>query len=345
MTAVSEPTTTMPRTAPGFAWPAGFDRVPDQPWAHQRVDEFGINYDNVGAHGWYKNLEPIVAQVIAALGQDDIMVDFSAGTGILANRLLGNIKHRVGILNVDASPKFLRVAVENLGHDERTAFRLIQYLKDEKRLQQIDEVVDQPMLDRGADVLTATNAIHLYYDLPQTLQSWTRVLRPGGLVLICSANLHNPSAHAGDWIIDQTVERVNEIAAELVLREPAFEQYRDALQDETRYAAHRKLREKVFVPVRQLDYYLDTFRAEGFDVLHTYDSTIFARVDEWLQLLFTYHDGVLSWVGGSPKVEGEQPTDEALRDRRFLIRYSLERLFSGMSEFPATWTYITARLR
>ena len=39
-------------------------------------------------------------------------------------------------------------------------------------------------------------------------------------------------------------------------------------------------------------------------MLHVFDETITARIDEWYQLLSTYHDGVLSWVGGSEKVEG-----------------------------------------
>jgi SAM-dependent methyltransferase len=326
-------------------WPAGFDRVPDAPWATAPIDEFGLGYDNVGTHGWYKNLEPTISQVLAALSENKVLVDFSAGTGILAKRLLSAIRHDVGILNVDASGKFLRVAVENLGGDERAAFRLLSYLKTEKRLQLIDEVVEQPMLERGADIITATNAIHLYYDLPDTLTSWTRVLNPGGLALICSANMHNPGARRGDWIIDETVAKVNEIVAELVLRDPAFEKYRPALEDPSVTAAHTKLREKVFVPVRPLEYYTDTFSDTGFDVLHVFDSTIFARVDEWYQLLETYHDGVLSWVGGSPKVEGVEPTPEAMCDRLFLIRYALEKLFPNQESFPATWTYLTTRLR
>lgn len=326
-------------------WPSGFDRVPDAPWTRAPVDEFGLGYNNVGSHGWYKNLEPTISQVMAALGENKVLVDFSAGTGILAGRLLAAIKHPVGILNVDASAKFLRVAIENLSDDERTAFRLLSYLKPEKRLQVIDEVLEQPMLDRGADIITATNAIHLYYDLPDTLASWARVLNPGGLALICSANMHNPDARPGDWIIDDTVAKVHELVAELVLREPAFEQYRAALQDPVSVAAHTKLREKVFVPVRPLQYYADTFDSAGFEVLHVFDSTIFARVDEWCQLLETYHDGVLSWVGGSPKVEGTEPTPDALRDRLFLIRYAMDKLFPAQESFPATWTYLTTRLR
>lgn len=326
-------------------WPDGFDRIPDAAWATAPVDSFGLGYDNVGNHSWYKNLEPTISQVLAALGEGKVLVDFSAGTGILAGRLLAAIQHDVGILNIDASAKFLRVAVENLGGDERAAFRLLSYLRPEKRLELIDEVVELPMLERGADIITATNAIHLYYDLPNTLASWTRILKPGGLALICSANMHNPGARAGDWIIDETVAKVNEVVAELVLREPAFEKYRPALENATSLAAHTKLREKVFVPVRPLDYYTDTFRDTGFDVLHAFDSTIFARVDEWYQLLETYHDGVLSWVGGSVKVEGVEPTPEAIRDRLFLIRYALDKLFPVQESFPATWTYLTTRLR
>lgn len=332
------------RDSLGFDWPTNFRRIPDEAWAQRDLDEFGLSYDCVGNHGWYKNLEPVVAQVITALSEGKTMVDFSAGTGILAKRLLSAIRHPVGILNVDASPKFLRVAVENLATDRRAAFRLIRYLKDEKRLQMIDEVVDHSLLDLKVDLITATNAIHLYYDLPQTLRSWARILRRGGLVFVCSANMRNPNAHSGDWIIDETVAKVNEIAADLVMNDPAFAKYRTVLEDSERLATHRKLREKVFVPVRGLDYYVETFRTEGYDVVHTYDATIFARVDEWLQLLYTYHDGVMSWVGGSSKVEGAEPSEEALRDRRFLIRYGLEKLFATQSEFPATWTYLTARL-
>jgi len=108
-------------------------------------------------------------------------------------------------------------------------------------------------------------------------------------------------------------------------------------------ARHTRLREKVFVPVRPLELYLQAFRDAGFTVLHVFEETIFARVDEWYRLLSTYHDGVLSWVGGSEKVEGAPPSAEAVRQRLFLIKYSLERLFPGQDSFPCTWTYLTCR--
>jgi hypothetical protein len=108
-------------------------------------------------------------------------------------------------------------------------------------------------------------------------------------------------------------------------------------------AQHGKLRSKVFVPVRPLDLYVGAFEEAGFSVLHVFDETIAASVDEWYQLLSTYHDGVLSWVGGSQKVEGSAPSEAAVRDRLFLIRYSLDKLFPGQASFPCTWSYLTCR--
>jgi SAM-dependent methyltransferase len=326
-----------------FSWPGAFARIPDDEWTRQPVDEFGLNYDDVGSHGWYKNLEPTVAQLLATLKPGDLLVDYSSGTGILTRRLLERISYPVGILNVDASTKFLRVALESFRDDPRVAFRLLRWLKADKRLQSLDEVAGPDLLDRGADAITSTNAIHLYYDLDETLASWARLLRPGGLAFVCSGNMRNPNARAGEWIIDETVASVNEIAADIVRAEPAFAEYRQTLDDPDLLSRHARLREKVFVPVRPLELYLQAFQDAGFTVLHVFEETIFARIDEWYRLLSTYHDGVLSWVGGSEKVEGTPPSAEAVRQRLFLIRYSLEKLFPGQDSFPCTWTYITCR--
>ena len=326
-----------------FTWPKDFARIPDEEWTRQSVDEFGLKSNDVGGHGWYKNLEPTIAQVLAALAPGDLLVDYSSGTGILTRRLLERVSYPVGILNVDASPKFLRVALESFRGDQRVAFRLLSWLRAAKRLQSLNEVAGPELLARRANAVTSTNAIHLYHDLDETLASWARILRPGGLAFVCSGNMRNPNGRPGEWIIDETVARVNDIAAEVVRTEPAFAEYRDTLGDAALMARHAGLREKVFVPVRPLELYLEAFRDAGFTVLHVFDETIFARVDEWCSLLSTYHDGVLSWVGGSQKVEGMPPSDEAVRQRLFLIKYSLEKLFPGQDSFPCTWTYLTCR--
>lgn len=327
-----------------FQWPDGFDRVPSESWAHSPVDASAINYDKAGGHSWYKNLEPLTAQVLATL-DDGLLIEYSCGTGILADRLQPKLSDLAGVLNVDASAKFLRLAVEKFGNDRRFAFRLLNWLGEESRLQLLDEVTEPGVLDRGADILTSANAIHLYTDLKETILSWHRCMKSGAKVFVGSANIYNPSARPGDLILDETVARINELAAEVVYEDPLFEEHRDALSDSGKMASHEAQRDQVFVPVRRLDTYLDVFSAAGFDVLQVFDQTIFVPASEFCQALSTYHDAVLGWVGGTVKVEGQNATRTALRDRLFLIKYCLEKLSNDNGTFPCSWTYITCRRR
>ena len=110
---------------------------------------------------------------------------------------LGLVKLDCSLKIVDASPKFLRVALSKLGDDERVAYRLIAYVKEERRLQTVQEVVDQSLLERGVDWISSTNAIHLYYDLEDTLRSWKQVLRSGGRAFVQSGNIRNPAFLSG----------------------------------------------------------------------------------------------------------------------------------------------------
>ncbi|MGH2843307.1 MAG: methyltransferase [Solirubrobacteraceae bacterium] len=196
-----------------FEWPQGFQRIPDAPWTDQAIDETALAYDHVDAHGWYSNLEPTVDELAATVRDGDMVMDYSGGTGILLDRIRLRLFERpVGWLIVDASAKFLRVALEKYRDNPRFAARLLEYIKDEQRLQSLDEVLGEAMLARGVDVVVSVNAIHLYPDLGEVVRAWMRVLRPGGRVFINSGNLRNPRAQAGEWILDETVWVINDIA-------------------------------------------------------------------------------------------------------------------------------------
>jgi SAM-dependent methyltransferase len=326
-------------------WPVGFTRIPDEDWASAPLAESAVNYDNTGDHGWNRNLDPTVAQALSVLDENKRLLDYSCGTAILAERILREIDYPVGVLNVDASAKFLRVAVDKFGHDERVAFRLLDRVAGEQRLRRLDEVADAELIDCGIDVVTSTNAIHLYHDLAETFGTWRQVLRPGGLALICSGNVHNPARGPDEWIIDETVASINEIAATTVATEPLFARYRESLADSSRMAAHKAFRDKVFIAVRPLEQYLDALSGAGFRVLNVFERTVPVSIRDWAEALASYHDAVLGWVGGTRRVEGEPPSDSAVRDRLFLIHHSLQRLFGHDETFPASWTYITCRRR
>ena len=322
-----------------FAW-AGLERIPDDDWVSQPVDAFGLHYDTVENHGWYRNLDLTVQQLAADLREGQILIDYSGGTGILLERLRAAIGDRpVGMLIVDSSPKFLRVALDRFRADERVAFRRIRYLKDERRLQYVDEVLPAGF---AADALASTNAIHLYDRLEETLRAWTRVLRPGARVRINSGNIRNPRAAEDEWIIDDTVFPVHEAAVEIVRSDERYASYRPVLDDEARLRAYLDYRDRVFLPPRPLEHYLDGLRAAGFGIAEVAERTIEAEVEEWYEFLATYADAVLGWVGGSVKVDGQDASAEAAADRLRLLRESLGAVFGGRPTFRCCWTYVTA---
>jgi SAM-dependent methyltransferase len=334
---------TSPERSGEFQWPAGFARIPDEEWTRQDVDSFGLAYDTVEHHGWYRNLDPTVEDLTRSLRDGDLLVDYSGGTGILLDRLkLRMFDRRVGMLIVDSSAKFLRVALEKFRDDPLVGVRLLRYLKDEKRLLLLDEVLGPEVVGRGVDAIVSTNAIHLYYDLHDTLASWVRTLRPGGSVFINSGNIRNPRARPNEWILDETVWVIDEVAEGLVRTDARYAAYRDALDDEERIAAHRAHRDRVFITPRPLQYYLETLEAAGLHVKDVHEETIEASVDDWFELMSTYHDAVLGWVGGTEKVDGRPPSAEAVDDRLALIRHSMDILFGGRKDFRACWTYIKA---
>ena len=343
---VSRPVTTHHRRpVQPFKWPKGFQRIPGDDWVSRPVDAFGQSYDKVDAHGWYRNLDPSVEQLAAALKDGQLLVDYSGGTGILLDRLRLRIFDRqVGMLIVDSSPKFLRVALERFHDDARVALRLLRYLKEEKRLEALDEVIG-PELCGKVDVVASTNAIHLYTDLPGTLAGWRRVLRPGGRIYINSGNIRNPEAKPGEWILDETVYVVHELATGLVRTDPRFQVYRGVLDDPERVKSHLEYRDRVFVAPRPLEYYTSELEKAGFQIDDVSRATITADVDEWYEFLKTYHEAVLGWIGGSLKIEGKPPSDKAVDDRVAVIREAMAVIFGGRKTFRCCWTYITGTAR
>lgn len=322
-----------------FAWPAGFARVPDEPWTRAAVSELAEKYDSVERHGWYANLDPTVRDLVDGLREGDVLVDYSGGTGILLGRLLEAAgPFPFGAIDVDASPKFLRLALEKLGAEPRVAFRLLEWRKEAKALAPLDEALGPAMATRGVDAVVSANAMHLYPDLEPTFRAWRRCLRPSGRALAQSGNVRVPEADG--WIIDDTVAAVAQEARRIVEEDERFARHRDALRDPARLAQHDAFRRRVFVPPRALSTYVEAFETSGFRVEDVRTRRIRARSDEWLEFLQVYDEAVLGWVGGTEKIEGRAASPADRRDRLDLMALALDRALRGRGTFDATWTYL-----
>jgi len=229
----------------------GVARVPDEDWTRQPVDTFGLRYDTVENHGWYRNLDPTVEDLARHLDDGDVLIDYSGGTGILLDRLKLRIFDRqVGVLIADSSPKFLRVALDKFGDDERVAFRLLRWLKEKSRLEYLEEVLGPDLVARGVDALASTNAIHLYLDLPETLGLLGPRAQAGRASCSCSratSATRRPGRASGSST--RPCGPSTRVAMGLVRNDPRYAAYRPALDDETRLAAHVAYRDRVFLPV------------------------------------------------------------------------------------------------
>jgi SAM-dependent methyltransferase len=327
--------------ADSFAWPRGFQRVPDEEWTTAALDPLGQKYAAMAAHRWYANLDLTREQLSRTLQPGQILVDYSGGTGILGGQLIEETRD-VGVLVVDASPRFLRVALGQLGHDPRVGFRLLHTVGDQRRLQWLDEAIGPVLAERGVDALVSTNAVHLYHDLVDTFRGWARVLRPNARVFVQSGDIRNPEGRPGEWLISEVVEKVREVAREIAVEDPRYAAYRSVLADDERMARYDALWRRVFLPIRPVSEYRDALACAGFQLEETITRTIDVGVLEWYEATSVYPD-LLAWVGGSPKVDGRPPTPEAMQDRLSLLKQSFLRLFPNRDAYQSTWTYLSAR--
>lgn len=339
----SEATTVGARFEHDNGWPAGVVRIPEEDWARNTVDESALKYDNHKDNIFGATWDPVIAQVLSVLDDNKIMVDYSCGTGQFTERLLRHFTGAIRILNVDASPRYMRIAVDRFKDDHRVALRLLGKDRDSGKLERFDTVAKELVEEPGVDVLTSTNAIHLYPDLQDTLESWYRVLRPGGLVIFTTGDMINSSGVASNWSLHDAVGTVNDLAREVIEKEPMFKKYRDKIDDSDTLEEYASLRKRVYPSPKPIDLYLKLLSDAGIPAQYHFERTINVSAEDMIDALAPYHDIVLGWVGGSKKVEGYPPTRESVRDRMFLIRYCIEKLYACREYYQFGWKYFTCK--
>lgn len=324
-------------------WPKGFERIPDEDWLKKPVDDSAIRYDKHGSNAFRKSWDPTIAQVLSVLDDKHVILDYSCGTGIFTERLFEYVQHPTRVLNVDVSPRYLRLVAKKFEVDERVALRLLQRTGTNGQFQALDQVMGEDLLDRGIDILTSTNAVHLYPNLSETFESWSRVLRRGALVLVSTGDMGNPEKREDGWRLHDTVEVINALAQEAVSTEPEFQRYRHLIDDDSLMSAYKEMRSRVYPAIKSISLYLEKLSDAGLKPVHSFEEQVELSLEDFVDGLLPYHEVVLGWVGGTQKIEGVTPAAESLRDRLLLIRYCAAKLYVQRKRLHGPWTYITCR--
>lgn len=315
------------------------ERIVDDSFLKSEVTEFALGYDKVKNHTWYDNLNYMVDLSKKYFNDDDFIMDYSCGTGIFPERLLKSTVSCPKILMMDTSPKYLKLSYDKFGNNYKFFFRLMKYLKEENRLQTIDETMGKEYKEL-LDGIVCTNAIHLYPTISDTIKSWDNLLVKGGKLLINSGNIFNPSMDGESKLIDQTVNEIAKLSYKIVKETPKYSKYCDLINDVEYIEKHDLLRDKYFLPVKNIEYYTDEILKNNFKILEIKTINIDAKVDEWFEFLKVYHEGIISWVGGANKITGVESKENEVEDRIDIIKLALNEMFDNKNDFKACWNYI-----
>jgi ubiquinone/menaquinone biosynthesis C-methylase UbiE len=315
------------------------DKIIDESFLKSDVTEFALGYDRVKNHTWYDNLNYLVDLSKKYFNDDDFIMDYSCGTGIFPERLLKSTVSCPRILMMDSSPKYLKLSYDKFGNNYKFFFRLMKYLKEENRLQTIDESMGEDYKELLNGII-CTNAIHLYPTISDTIKSWNKLLVKGGKLLINSGNIYNPLMGADTKLIDQTVNEISKLSFDIVKENPKYSKYIDLMEDFEYVNKHNTLRDKYFLPIRPINFYTDELIENGFKIVEVKTIDVGAKVDEWFDFLKVYHEGVLGWIGGVNKITGVDPKENEVQDRIDIIKLALNKMFNNKNDFKACWNYI-----
>jgi len=315
------------------------DKIIDESFLKSDVTEFALGYDKVKNHTWYDNLNYMVDLSKKYFNDDDFIMDYSCGTGIFPERLLKSTVSCPRILMMDSSPKYLKLSYDKFGNNYKFFFRLMKYLKEENRLQTIDESMGEDYKELLNGII-CTNAIHLYPTISDTIKSWNKLLVKGGKLLINSGNIYNPLMGADTKLIDQTVNEIAKLSFDIVKENSKYSKYIDLIEDFGYINKHNTLRDKYFLPIRPINFYTDELIKNRFKIVEVKTIDIGAKVDEWFDFLKVYHEGVLGWIGGVNKITGVDPKENEVEDRIDIIKLALNKMFNNKNDFKACWNYI-----
>lgn len=312
------------------------------PWKPDRpVSEGATAYHNAVANAPYylENLDELVKFIRDKIRNNDLIVDFGAGTGVSSIFLLKNLKIDFRLWLVDNSAAWLGKAYEILKNRPNVQYYLLEKVND--RYATLSETLGEGAVDH----VVSANTIHLIPNLDETFKGINAALRVGGTFTFQSGNVIRNGREEGVLMIDDTIKRVHDISLEIVRADKRFAKYKKDLNK--RIEIEFNQRKFVFPDPRPLNVYLKALKAAGFEYEKHHYKLIKIKYKDWLDFLRVkrLEAGIL------PEIGGKDPSPEEEKDRDELITMASNRLFEELKNknpladdecFTTEWVYVTA---
>lgn len=309
------------------------ERLYNEQIANSPITEFALGYDEVKNDSWYDNLDYLIDLSKEFFSKDSFIMDYSCGTGIFCERLDA---HGLvpSVIMADASLKYLRLSYEKFKDIPSYSFRLLDLKKSIG-----ESIVDD--IDEKLDGIVCANAIHLYPTIDETISEWNKLLKKGGKLLINSGNINNPKMKSpSSVLIDQTVNDIFSISFDIVKNNKSYHQYLNKLSDIPYIEKYVQLKNKYFLPIRNIEYYTNSLYKNGFVIKEIKTIDVKSNVKEWFDFLKVYDDGILGWIGGVEKVTGDIANLTDIQNRLDIMEEAINIIFDNNKDFNASWNYI-----
>src|SRR3989338_633403 len=292
-----------------------------KPWKPDRPVSRGAAayHDAVSNAEYYiAILDELMRIASPGIRENDVVVDFGAGTGVSALRLLDHLKVKANLWLVDNSPAWLGKAFEVLGSKPDVKYFLLE--KKGNSYATLAETIGKNV----ADHVISANTVHLITDIEETFRGIAAALKENGTFTLQSANIPRHGTPDGALMVDNNVKRVHDIALDIVRNDPRFEKYKKNLGQ--RIKATEPQRRFIFPDTRQIKFYLDALKKTGFKYDAPHFKLFKVKYDDWLRFLRVrrLQAGIL------PEIGGNEPTPKEETDRDTLITLATNKLFKEL---------------
>ena len=276
-------------------------------------------HEAVANSTWIKDIiYELVGIISPKIKNEDIVVDFGAGTGTSAMLMLKYLEQKINLWLVDNSHSWLTKAYEILNKNSNVEYFILE--KKDEGYATLAETVGNGVVDH----VISANTVHLIHDIKETFTGISLALKNSGTFTFQTGNFIRKGRPEGALMIEDTVKTVHDIAIETVRTNPEFAAYRKGL--DKRIGEEAQQRKFVFPDPRHIEFYLDILKRTGFSHQEPVYTPVKVMYNDWLNFLRVrrLQAGIL------PEIGGKEPSPKEEQDRDTLITNGALKLFKDL---------------